>query len=168
MPIELLSTFSQIAVAFAGLSALALVVVQLAGVQWQAQMTTGFWLLITWSLGAIVFSLLPLLLLQFGISESGVVSVCSAILGIFVLIVTGSALRRDTRILRLQIGATPPVKTMMVVGGTAVLSAAAMLLNACSLLPGPHSAWYLAGVFELLVFAIVPLAHLLIEVSEKD
>jgi len=168
LPIELLATFAQIAVAFAGLSALALVVVQLAGVRWQAQMTTGFWLLITWSLGAIVFSLLPLLLLQFGVSESVVVSVCSACLGIFVLVVIGSALRRDTRILRLQIGARPPVKTMVVVGSTAILSAVAMLLNSFSVLSGPRAAWYLAGVFELLLFAIVPLAHLLVEVSEKD
>ncbi|MEO6366174.1 MAG: hypothetical protein ABIO38_09045 [Luteimonas sp.] len=168
MPSELLAAFAQIAVAFAGLSALALVVVQLAGVRWQAQMTTGFWLLITWSLGAIVFSLLPLLLLEFGISESAVVSICSACLGMFVFVVIGSALRRDTRILRLQIGAKPPVRTMMLVGGLAALSAFAMLLNAFFVLPGPRAAWYLAGVFEMLLFAIVPLAHLLVEVSEKD
>ena len=168
MPIELLATFAQIAVAFAGLSALALVVVQLAGVKWQAQMTTGFWLLITWSLGAIVFSLLPLLLLQFGISEARVVSISSACLGMFIFAVTGAALGRDIRILRLSLGAKPPIKTMIFVGGTAILSGIAMLLNALSLLPFNRSAWYLAGVFELLLFAIVPLAHLLIEVSEKD
>ena len=168
MPVELLATFAQIAVAFAGLSALALVVVQLAGVKWQAQMTTGFWLLITWSLGAIVFSLLPLLLLQFAISENQTVSICSIFLGLFILFVIGSALRRDTRILRLKIGAKPPVKTMIFVGGAAILSAVAILLNGLSLLPGHRAAWYLAGVLELLLFAIVPLAHLLIEVSEKD
>lgn len=168
MPIELLATFAQIAVAFAGLSALALVVVQLAGVKWQAQMTTGFWLLITWSLGAIVFSLLPLVLLQFGISEAQVASISSACLGMFIFTVSGAALRRDTRILRLNLGSKPPVKTMIFVGGTATISAIAMLLNALSFLPANQSAWYLAGVFELLLFAIVPLAHLLIEVSEKD
>ncbi len=168
MPTDLLTTFAQIAVAFAGLSALALVVVQLAGVKWQAQMTTGFWLLITWSLGAIVFSLLPLLLLQFGISEEMTASICSAFLGIFILFVIGSALRRDTRILRLNVGAKPPVKTMVFVGGIAILSAIAMLLNALSILPARRAAWYLAGVFELLLFAIVPLAHLLVEVSHKD
>ncbi|MEO6155811.1 MAG: hypothetical protein ABIP16_08815, partial [Thermomonas sp.] len=143
MPIELLTTFAQIAIAFAGLSALALVVVQLAGVEWQAQMTTGFWLLIAWSLGAIVFSLLPLLLLEFGISESWAISVSSSGLGIFILVVTGSALRRDIRILRLRIGARPPVKTMVLIGGTAALSAIVMVLNALSLLPGPRTAWYL-------------------------
>lgn len=168
MPIELLSTFAQIAVAFAGLSALALVVVQLAGVKWQAQMTTGFWLLIAWSLGAIVFSLLPLLLLQFSISETDVISICSGLLGIFIFFVIGSALRRDTRILRLGIGAKPPVKTMVVVGGSALLSALTMLLNSLGFFSSHRAAWYVSGVFALLLFAIVPLAHLLIEVSERD
>lgn len=168
MPIELLTSFAQIAVAFAGLSALALVVVQLAGVRWQAQMTTGFWLLITWSLGAIVFSLFPLLLLQFGVSDSRTISISSFGLGTFILAVIGSALRRDIRILRLQIGAKPPVKTMVIVGGLAILSAILILLNALSLLPGPRAAWYVSGVFAILLFAIVPLAHLLVEVSDKD
>jgi len=168
LPVELLTTFAQIAVAFAGLSALALVVVQLAGVRWQAQMTTGFWLLIAWSLGAIVFSIFPVVLLQFGLSDGRTISIASSGLGIFILAVIGSALRRDMRILRLQIGARPPVKTMIVVGGTAIASALSMLLNALSLLPGPRAAWYVSGIFETLLFAIVPLAHLLVEVSEKD
>lgn len=168
MPIELLATFAQIAVAFAGLSALALVVVQLAGVKWQAQMTTGFWLLITWSMGAIIFSLLPLLLLQFAISEDQTISFCSIVMGLFILFVISGALRRDTRILRQRIGAKPPVKTMIFVGVAATLSSIVMVLNGLSLLLGHRAAWYLAGVFELLLFAIVPLAHLLVEVSEKD
>ena len=101
MPVELLSVLAQSAVAYAGLSALALVVVQLAGVKWQAQLTTGLWLIVAWSLGAFVFSVFPILLLEFAISPKSVISIASIGLGIFILTVISSALRRDIRIVRL-------------------------------------------------------------------
>lgn len=64
-------------------------------------MTTGFWLLIAWSLGAIVVSILPVVLLQFGISDGLTTSIASAGLGIFILAVICLAPRRDIRMLRL-------------------------------------------------------------------
>lgn len=167
---ELLQTLAQSAVAYAGLSALSLVVIQLAGVQWQAQMTTGLWLIIAWSLGAFVFSIAPLTLVEFGIETTAVVSITSAAMALFVLAVIVSALRRDIRLI--ASGATgaarPPVATMVAMGTICVSLAVALLLNAFALLPGSPQAWYVLGVCMLLLFAIVPLAHIVAAVRTKE
>ena len=170
LPIGLLSTLAQSSVAYAGLSALALVVVQLAGVKWQAQMTTGLWLLIAWSLGAFVFSIFPILLAEFKIAAETIISVASFGLGIFIAVVILSALRRDTRILKLgAIGtARPPVYTMITIGTISTLSSVSQILNAFSLLPGPRQAWYCAGIGTLFLFAIAPLVHLVAAVQLEE
>lgn len=170
LPVQLLSTLAQSAVAYAGLSALALVVVQLAGVKWQAQLTTGLWLIVAWSLGAFVFSVFPILLLEFGISVESIVSVASLGLGTFILTVIGSALRRDVGIIRLGASgaARPPVFTMISMGLVCIASALGLVLNAFSLLPGPRQAWYVSGVCALLLFAIVPLVHLVAAVRQEE
>ena len=170
LPVELLSTLAQSAVAYAGLSALALVVVQLAGVKWQAQLTTGLWLIVAWSLGAFVFSVLPIVLGEFDISAQSVISIASIGLGVFILTVIASALRRDVRIIRLGASgaARPPVFTMISMGCICTISALALILNAFSLLPGPRQAWYVTGVCALFLFAIVPLVHLVAAVRQEE
>ena len=170
LPLELLYTLAQSAIAYAGLSALALVVVQLAGVRWQAQMTTGFWLLIAWSLGAFVFSVLPLLLAEFNISHDSVISISSSGLAIFVVIVITSALRRDFRLIKAGASgaARPPVFTMIAMGSICAIMTLALFLNAFYLLPGPRQAWYITGICSLFLFAIVPLLHLLAAVQQKE
>lgn len=170
LPFDLLTTLAQSAVAYAGLSALALVVVQLAGVQWQAQMTTGLWLVIAWSLGAFVFSVMPLVLTEFRIAAESVVSISSLGLAIFVLAVIASALRRDLRLIRSGASgaARPPVFTMVAMGPICTISAVLLVLNAFSFLHGPREAWYVAGVCALFLFAIVPLVHLVAAVQQKD
>jgi len=161
---------AQSAVAYAGLSTLALVVVQLAGVRWQAQMTTGFWLVIAWSLGAFVFALVPLLLAEYSIPVESVISIASLGLAIFVLAVIAAALRRDVRLIKS--GATgaarPPVFTMIAMGLISTILALTLVLNAFSLLPGPRQAWYMTSVAALFLFAIVPLVHLLAAVQQKE
>ena len=170
LPAEFLSTLAQCAVAYAGLSALSLVVVQLAGVKWQSQMTTGFWLIIAWSLGAFMFSLLPMVVLQFTDSPGFSISFSSFFLAIYVVVVITSALRRDSRILRL--GATgaarPPVFTMITVGSACYLTSGLLIANAFSLLPPSGLAWYVGALFEILFFGIIPLLHIVAAVHKRE
>lgn len=170
IPHELLYTFAQSAVAYAGLSALALVVVQLAGAKWQSQMTTGFWLVIAWSLGAFVFSLMPVVLEQFELGIPFAMSFSSVWLGLFIAAVITGALRRDTRILRSGVEgpAKPPVLTMIAVGTASYGTAVLLMANALSWLPGSPVAWYLAALLEVCVFAIIPLVHLVAAVHMEE
>lgn len=170
LPIELLSTFAQCAVGYAGLSALSLVVVQLAGVKWQSQMTTGFWLVLAWSLGVFLFSLLPVAMVQFGIGSDRAVAICSGLLSLFVVAVISSALRRDTRLLRSGVTgmARPPVFTMITVGSACYLTALLLLANAFVLPAATTHAWYVAALLEMFVFAIIPLVHLVAAVHHEE
>jgi hypothetical protein len=170
IPYELLYTFAQSAVAYAGLSALALVVVQLAGAKWQSQMTTGFWLVIAWSLGAFVFSLMPVVIEQFGLGTEFAVSLSSILLSLFISVVISGALRRDIRLLRSGVvgAAKPPVLTMIFVGSVSYLTSILLVANAFSMLPGPTIAWYLASLLETCIFAIIPLVHLVAAVHHEE
>lgn len=170
LPAEFLETLAQCAVAYAGLSALSLVVVQLAGVKWQSQMTTGFWLVIAWSLGAFMFSLLPMVVFHFTNSSDYSLSFSSFFLAIYVFVVITSALRRDTRILRLGVTGTarPPVFTMITVGAACYLTSGLLIANAFSLLPLSGLAWYVGALFEILVFGIIPLLHLVSAVHKRE
>lgn len=170
IPHELLYVFAQSAVAYAGLSALALVVVQLAGAKWQSQMTTGFWLVIAWSLGTFIFSLMPVVIEQFGLGGDFAIAFSSVLLSLFVATVISGALRRDMRILRRGVvgPARPPVMSMITVGSACYLTAILLLANAFSLLPGTRMAWYLAALLEMCVFAIIPLVHLVAAVHKEE
>lgn len=170
LPTELLETFAQSAVAYAGLSALSLVVVQLAGVKWQSQMTTGFWLVVAWSLGAFIFSLLPLVINQFTRSVDSSISYSSFLLAIFIFAVISSALQRDIRILRAGAEgvARPPVFTMITVGSACYATGLMLLANAFSWLPLHGARWYMVGLFSVFIYAIVPLLHLVAAVHKRE
>jgi hypothetical protein len=166
MPTEILITLAGASVAFAGLSALSMVVVQLASVEWRPDMTTGLWLMLAWSLGAFAFSILPLLLLEFGLSQDVVTSIVSAGLGIFVIVVSMLAIVRDGHLLKR--GAEAPLRTMIIGGGLAVVIAIGLFLNSLSILPGARQAWYVGGVFTALIYAMLPLGHLVLSLKQKD
>ena len=166
MPTEILTTLAEAAIAFAGLSALSMVVAQLASVVWRPDLTTGLWLMIAWSLGAFVFSILPLVLLEFGFAEDVVISLVSAGLGVFYFVVCGLAFVRDAGLLKR--GAEAPLRTMIVGGSLGIVVATVMLSNSLSLLPGARNAWYVSGVFGLLIYAMLPLGHLALTLKQKD
>lgn len=170
LPTEILETLAQSAVAYAGLSALALVVVQLAGVRWQSQMTTGFWLVISWGLGAFMFSLLPIVIYQFTDSSETSIAISSGLLAIFIFVVISSALQRDIRILRsgAKGSARPPAFTMISVGTACYATSLILLANAFAWLPAPGSRWYIAALYAMFIYAIVPLFHLVAAVHKRD
>jgi len=165
MPAELLLTLATVSIGFAGLAALSQLVVGLAGVPWRPEMTTALWLMTEWSIGTLAFSLLPLILLQFKIELATVISVCSLLLGCYFLLIIGKALTRDIRLLRS--GSRPPVRIMMIFGPLAVVIGIGTILNAFTALPGPPGAWYVSAVFAALMYAALPLWHLMSLLQES-
>jgi hypothetical protein len=159
MPTELLLTLATVSIGFAGLAALSQLVVGLAGVRWRPEMTTALWLMTEWSIGTLAFSLLPLVLLQFKLESGAVISVCSVLLGCYFLLIIGLALTRDIRLLKQ--GLRPPVKIMMFFGPLAVIIGIGAVLNGFAVLPGVQNAWYVSTVFAALMYAALPLWHLM-------
>jgi hypothetical protein len=166
VPTELLLTVATVSIGFAGLAALSQLVVGLAGVRWRPEMTTALWLMTEWSVGTLAFSLLPLVLLQFKLEIGTVTSICSVLLGCYFLAIIGLALARDLRLRRS--GSRPPVGIMSTFGPLAALIGVGLVLNGLSILPGNRSAWYVSGVFSALMYAALPLWHLMSLLSERS
>jgi len=157
MPIELLTTVAECAIAFAGFSALIVIIPQLAGLPWRGQMATGLWLMVSWSLTAFVFSWLPLVLSEIGVTEANSLSWSSGLLGVAILVQGGLAARRDWKLA--QSGLAHPVEPPVFgAAGLAILVAGLLLLNAVGVLPGAAHGWYLAALLSLFVLAAVPLS----------
>ncbi|MBW2396836.1 MAG: hypothetical protein JRG95_21520 [Deltaproteobacteria bacterium] len=157
MPGELLTTIAECGIGFAGFSALVVIIPQLAGTPWRGQMATGLWLMVSWSLTAFVFSLLPLVVREFGASESEAFAISSGSLGIAIIVQGVLAGSRDRKLARA--GAARPAERRIVVAAGFAISVSLMLfLNSAGVLPGSRSGWYLAGLLSLFVLAAAPLS----------
>ena len=157
MPTELLATLGECAIAFAGFSALAVIVPQLAGIPWRGQVATGLWLMVSWSLTAFLFSWLPLVLSEIGLPEASSLSWSSGLLGVAIVVQGSLAGWRDRKLVRS--GADYSVEPLVFgAAGLAAFVAVLLLLNAARVLPGAAHGWYLAGLLSLFVLAAVPLS----------
>lgn len=157
MPSELLTTIAECAIGFAGFSALVVIIPQLAGEPWRGQMATGLWLMVSWCLTAFVFSLLPLVLVELGLSASKTMRITSGILGVAILVQGGLAGRRD-RGLALSGPVQPTERRILVAASFAISISLLLFLNAAGVLPGSRSGWYLTGLLSLFILAAAPLS----------
>lgn len=157
MNTELLTTIAECAIAFAGFSALAVIVPQLAGVPWRGEMATGLWLMVSWSLTAFLFSLLPLVMRELGLSAASAFSWSSGLLAVSILSQGALAGIRDRRLAR-QASGRPPERIVFVARALAITVALVLLLNSFGAAPGSAQGWYLAGLLSLFVLAAVPLS----------
>lgn len=152
--------------AFSGLSALSVVVLELSKKQWRADLTTGLWLVFAWSFGTFFFSVLPLLLIEFRLATSVVIGVSSFLLGIYTLLVAGTAFQRDWGIRRN--GGEAPLKTMIIGLSMATLLTVGLLANSLQLLPGEAIGWYLVALTICLVYAVLPMVNFLLATTDSS
>jgi hypothetical protein len=154
---ELLSTIAECAIAFAGFSALGVIIPQLAGIPWRGQMATGLWLMVSWSLSAFVFSLLPLVLSELGLSVLRSFSWSSGMLAVAILLQGFLAAYRDRKLTR-HVTAQPTPRIVFVAGAFAIIVAVVLIADAFGVTPGAQQGWYVAGVLSLFLLAAVPLS----------
>jgi hypothetical protein len=166
--VELLTTIAECAIAFAGFSALAVIVPQLAGVPWRGQMATGLWLMVSWSLTAFLFSLLPLVLQELGLDASTALSWSSLVLAVSVLAQGALAGNRDRKLARQSVG-EPPQRVVHAARILALAVFLMLLVNGFGGLPGAQQGWYLTALLSLFLLAVVPLSLFLAALaSDRD
>ncbi len=90
-----LDTIAELSLALAGFSALLAVFRGGAIHTWHPRARLGFWLIITWSLGALFFSLLPSLLIDLGVTSW---AAPISTLALFLIVATASALRQNLKL----------------------------------------------------------------------
>jgi hypothetical protein len=137
---------------FAGFSSI-LMVLRRRAEGWLPVELLALWLMVGFSLSALLFSFLPILLVQLGVSENAAWRASSAALGLLLLawLVGVPAAAR-----RMGAGAQAPRATAVgrVVGGLVMLT---QLASAFGLGAGRRPGLYLLGVVWLLVSAAGPL-----------
>jgi len=119
-----------------------------------------------WSFGTFFFSVLPLLLVEFHLAASVVIGVSSFLLGIYTSLVAVTAFGRDWKIRRS--GGEAPIKTMIVGLSMAILLAGGLLANSLQLLPGESLGWYLVALTICLIYAVIPMVHFLLAMTDSD
>lgn len=159
MNVELLTTIAECAIGFAGFSALAVIIPQLAGIPWHGGMATGLWLMVSWALTAFAFALLPLVLGELGLETGGSLRASSGLLAIAILGQGILASRRDAA------RGHPLPRIARAARATAIGVAVVMLGNGAGLMPGGHQGWYLLGLLSLFLLAAAPLSVFLAALS---
>jgi len=165
MPIEdVLLTIAEISLVFAGFTSLIVVVRGPGGGQWRPIERIAMWLMVGWSLAALFFSLLPVLLFHYGAPPAVLWAVSSGALGIFIL-GFGSAMLRRLRKAR----AEPMLpRAGRIFQFLLPLVAVVQILAAADLLVPRAPASYLLGVVALLAFAVFPFVAFLSLISAED
>ena len=165
MPIEdALLTIAEIALVFAGFTSLIAVVRGPGRGQWRPIEWIAMWLMVGWSLAALFFSLLPVLLFHYGVSPAVLWATSSGALGLFILGFVSVMLRR----LRKTQAEVMLPRASRVFRVLVPLVFMAQLLAAVDFLVPRGPATYLLGVVALLAFAVFPFVAFLSLIASED
>jgi hypothetical protein len=149
---DALLTIAEIALVFAGLTSLIVVVRGPGHGAWRPIEFIAMWLMVGWSLGALFFSLLPVVLFHYGVPPATLWALSSGSLALFISLfvgVMGIRLRRARAELMLpRAGRIFQVLVPIVI--------AIQLLAATDWLVPRGAPTYLLGVIALLAFAVFP------------
>jgi hypothetical protein len=153
---EILLTIGEVAVTFAGFAGIVILFLRRDAGTWVAADVSRFSAMLAFALGALLFSLLPFLLLSAQRSETTTWCVCSVLLALFTALMLVNPIRA---ILRSDSGEFNPSLVAVIVGGS-VLSFLVLLSNALGFVFHRGFTGYLAGLFWLVFAASILFARL--------
>jgi hypothetical protein len=155
--LEAFHTLAEISVAIAGFSSL-IIVLRGNSVDWTRQDYLNFGYVLSWSIGCIFLSLLPLILVEFNMETS-----TAARIGLFATAgymlavggILGIARRRIVgKTLSLWRSAIGPGRIGIGMTLSAQMMVCVALLAGLGLLPGPTPAWYALAIVWLMAHAV--------------
>jgi hypothetical protein len=161
---DVLLTIAEISLTFAGFTSLIVVIRGPGRGQWRPIERIAMWLMVGWSLAALFFALLPVLLFHCGLPPALLWGLSSGALGLFILVFSSIMLRRAR---------TARAEPMLPRAGRAFqvsvpLVVVVQLLAAVDLLLPRGPATYLIGVIALLAFAVFPFVAFLSLIGSED
>ena len=163
---DTLLTLAEVSIAFAGFASIAIHFRRRATGLWSPEDAFRFQIMITFSLSALLFSLFPLALGAYSISESAVWAWSSGLLLLAFTAAVGGALPRVAKLVRA--GRASPslaVISFVLIVGTVILQALNVLSLGFSREPAP----YLTGIVLLVVFCCIEFVRLIaIRPGETD
>ena len=158
--LEVFHTLAEVSVAVTGFSSL-IIIFRGSSVDWSGQDYVRFGFILSWSIGSIFLSLLPILLVEFGTSLANASRTGLFCWVVFVVVAAGVLTRVQYRVARAG-GERPGGRARTVM---AVLTAGMTILCLAAgfdLLAGPVHAWYASSVTFLLVLATANLGEFVV------
>jgi hypothetical protein len=139
-PLEVLLTTAELSFALAGFSGVVIIFIRRADTPWNTLDLLRFWTLMGYAAGALLFSLLPLPFLSFGLAPDSLWGPASAVQGLFM---AGAAI---THLWPLSLSRPGSWLIFVAVTLGSSLSAVILLLNAAGLVFQQSFSAYLIGV----------------------
>lgn len=161
------------AVAITGFSSL-IVIFRGSSADWSAQDYVGLAYVLSWSVGCIFLSLLPIVLVEFGLAVAfaarvGLFALVAYMVGV-VAMLTVARRGIDRENVARAVGGPGVVRLIVGNRGMALLASvivSAPLAAAFGLLPGPRHAWYAAAIVLLMVHATAELAVFVVHTARQ-
>jgi hypothetical protein len=150
--LDIFHTLAEVSVAVTGFSSL-IVIFRGNLLQWSQQDYVAFAFVLSWSIGGIFLSLLPLLLVEFELDITAVSQIgLFSFIGFFVIV--GGVLTRLQKRIEVETGESAKSKTRIGVGIFFLILLVVSATAGFQLLPGPVHAWYALIIILLLAAAI--------------
>ena len=151
MPEFSLDTIAEVSVTLAGFSGLAAAFRTRPMRDWAEWERIWFWYIVTWSLGSLLFSLLPGVLGSLGVGPPVGWTLCAVFLALFITAAVGLGARRSWRLYRL--GVLHPGSGIVSAAPLSLLGAAALLFLSLFGVGPPISGAYHLALFVTLGWA---------------
>lgn len=168
---DVFHTLAEVSVAITGFSSL-IIIFRGSSTDWSRQDYLRFAYVLSWSIGCIFLSLLPIVLFEFGMKLSAIAGVGLFCAIAYMLTVGSILMAARNRIVRDNGGADPLWRSAT--GGGRIglgmslsflLIAATGLAAALGFLPGPKHAWYAAMIVLLMAHATAELGLFVVQTT---
>lgn len=169
--LDIFHTLAEVSVAITGFSSL-IIIFRGSSSDWSRQDYVSFAYVLSWSIGCIFLSLLPIVLLEFGMKLSAIARVGLFVAVAYMFAVGGILMAARNRIVK-EIGSDGPLWQSATGGGrigfgmslSFLVIVAAALAAGFGLIPGPTLAWYAATIVLLMAHATAELGFFVVQTT---
>ena len=164
--LDVFHTLAEVAVAITGFSSL-IVIFRGSSPDWSRQDYVSFSFVLSWSVGSIFLSLLPIVLTEFQIpiDQASQIGLFSAI--IYLLAAAGILTTAQAKVAR-QMGETVPLRPRLIMGASFFLITSLAFAAGIGWLPGPRHAWYAATIVLLMMHATADLGVFVLNTLRRN
>lgn len=164
--LDVFHTLAEISVAITGFSSL-IIIFRGSSIDWSRQDYISFSFILSWSVGSIFLSLLPIVLVEFEMTVSAAAQIGLFSLIAYMTVVAGILTYAENRIVR-ESGGRIQSRLNLGMSLLFLVIVAGALAAGLGLLPGPRHAWYAATILLLMVHATAELGVFVVRTTRQS
>jgi len=173
--VDVFHTLAEVSVAITGFSSL-IIIFRGTSSDWSRREYLSFGYVLSWSIGSVFLSLLPIVLVEFGLTLSAAAQIGLFSTSAYIFMVGGFLGYVRNRIVKegdwqsrsVWRSATGPGRIGVAMSVSAFVIIAGALSAGLGLLPGPQHAWYAAVLVLLMMHATAEMGVFVAETTQHD